>query len=455
MKEIDTTEQRIDSSEVNTSPAHLREVRDRNAQKANRLDGLSSPQEIREGEQKGLTSQEREKINDIVSQHYDKARQITENATKDGKAGGERDYKGANFTDHNEAHVEQVEAKTTEALDACSSAAKAGKLERNGAEGDVHFSPNVDYKVTQAAALSHDTGMSNDGYHYNDKTGSVEKQNGQDFDSVRNNHCANSALNVLQNREQYKEAGFSDEQVNDIAMLTFSHSKSNSGIRDLNSSSDWETGVNRLEAFVDRYNADHLDNQITFDKEQFSDKEKLGVLATESISLRAGDVSRNSGPDAPAQSGEIVHVEKNPDYDISQAKTWEEETAGYNVTVGTRVLDCNDKNDRKSIQVHTGEQNIIDNHTEFDSNKVVHTITVNDGAHAPRCTQEAIKDHLGEFASAKNGDFVVRVEFGAPVNDAIIEKYNQFRTNIEQARYIETGDPKFPNITVLYPWDKE
>ena len=495
MKEINQPEQRTEGIEQKPSPAEMRDARDRTQEQGKRLDELRpqkeihGPQEHRvddteekripgqkdvseqskaaaerldemqspicdgsETERKGLTESERAKINDIVDPHYDKARKITENATKGGEVGGERDYKGANFTDHNEAHVKQVEVKTTETLDALVDATKAGKLERADADGDIHFSSNVDYKVTQAAALSHDTGMSDDLYHYNDKSGTIEKQNGRDFDSVRNNHCANSALNVLANREQYKEAGFSDEQINDIAMLAFSHSKSNSGIKDLNSSDDWMKGAERLGAFVDRYNEDHPDNQISFDKRQFENKEKLEVLATESLSLRVGDVSRDSGPDAPAQSGETVHVERKPGFDFSSAGSWQEETAGYNVTVGGRPLDYSDKYDRKSIQVHVGEQNISENHTYFNGDKVVHTITVSNGNHAPYCTAEAIKDHFGEFTSAYNIEARIDVKFESNLSDETQAKYDTARNEMYK-KQAEQGSSA--HVTIHFPWDKE
>lgn len=68
--------------------------------------------------------------------------------------------------------------------------------------------------------------------------------------------------------------------------------------------------------------------------------------------------------------------------------------------------------------MHIGEQNITENHTGINEDgKVQHIVTVNDGNYAPYCTQEALKDHLGEFASAKDGQFVVKVDFDKPCND--------------------------------------
>ena len=392
----------------------------------------------------GLDVLEREKIYSIIDHHYERAIAIVKNATKDGLEGGVHDDTGQNFTDHNENHIEQVVEKTTEALNANVMAINAGKMEKADAVGDVHFSSDVDYKVTQAAALSHDTGMSDDGYSMKfenkkpvlDSNGNyvVEKQNPLSFNQVRENHSANSALNVLQNRNQYKEAGFSDHQVDEIAMLTYEHSKSSSGIRNLNESKSWKEGFNRMDAFVDAYNKDHPENPISYDRNYL--KSRVEAMATEGLALRVGDVSRNSGPDALAQSGEVVHVEKDT---VKSGNSYMDEIKGAVVVRGDKLVEH-----PKSKQVHIGEQNIVDNHTEFKGGKLVHTITVADGNYAPYCTAEAIKDHVGEFASAKNGDFTIEVYFNEQFNDMTKSKYDTFR---------KLNQEKFPNVHITYPWD--
>ena len=101
--------------------------------------------------------------------------------------------------------------------------------------------------------------MSNHGYVFDcdekkipkrDKDGNiiVLKQNSLDFNSVRNNHSANSALNVLRARESYKAIGFTDAQIDEIAVLVYAHSKSNSGVTDLNNSKSWSDCFDRIEA---------------------------------------------------------------------------------------------------------------------------------------------------------------------------------------------------------------
>ena len=105
----------------------------------------------------------------------------------------------------------------------------------------------------------------------------------------------------------------------------------------------------------------------------------------------------------------------------------------------------------KSKQVHIGEQNIVENHTEFKEGKLTHTITVENGNHAPHCTAEAIKDHLGELASAKNGDFAVKIEFNTPCDKDTIEKYELFRDRINKRD--DNGNKPYDNVQLIYPWD--
>lgn len=149
----------------------------------------------------GLSETEAKCIKENVAKHHcDKAREIVQIATKDGKP----DDTGKNFTSHNEDHLEQVMQQTSEALGSMVDALNSGSFEREGTEnnplGDVHFNADVDFKVVQAAAIVHDTGMSDEGYTVKkDEDGNiiVLNQDPTDFNSVRGNHSANSALNVL------------------------------------------------------------------------------------------------------------------------------------------------------------------------------------------------------------------------------------------------------------------
>lgn len=99
--------------------------------------------------------------------------------------------------------------------------------------------------------------------------------------------------------------------------------------------------------------------------------------------------------------------------------------------------------------MHAGEQNIIENHTFLNEDKIVtHEITVQDGCSAPRCTQQAVDDHLGEFYSARDGYFIIRVKF-----IQFEDEDGFFRDSWESFRIQAAQD--YSNLTIQYPWDEE
>lgn len=70
-------------------------------------------------------------------------------------------------------------------------------------------------------------------------------------------------------------------------------------------------------------------------------------------------------------------------------------------------------------------------------------------------SKKALEDHLGEFATAKNGQFVVSVKFDKPYNDATKEIYNQWRKSIEDTPEEKTGKLLCPNVDIRFPWDNK
>ncbi|MCR5608349.1 MAG: hypothetical protein K6G26_04735 [Lachnospiraceae bacterium] len=386
------------------------------------------------------------KVKEITKPYYTQAGELAR--SNDG---------GRTFTDHKEEHVEMVADKSLEAADAIKKATEKGGLKSDAKEGKVGFSSDIDKKTLEGAALSHDTGMKGDGYalvpimgengqqkkdsngkkiYEKDSDGKyvVRHENNSDFNEVRNNHSLNSAINLLENREKYKEAGYDDEQIDKIAVECMAHSKSSSGVSDLNNKADWSDCFDRIDATVDMYNKEHPDKTISFDRTRFErNDDKLSSLATETLALRIGDVSRDSGPYAEAQSGEVVYVDRSTIDNGAGSEKGEVKNA--NITIGDKGEQI--ENDY-SKQVHAGEQNIVENHTYVgDDGKVVHEITVSDGSSAPRCTQKAIEDHIGELRSASEGKFVVVVKFDKPCDTTSAEYYEKFRDNMANISNID------------------
>lgn len=394
------------------------------------------------------------KVRNATDVYYDNAGTLALN-NADGRA----------FTDHKQAHAEMVAKKTSEVADAVVAAIKRGGLSNSIGDEKIAFGSNINRKLLEAAALSHDTGMSGSGYALSPLMGDNGKQlkdefkrkmyeKGEDgkyivhpednvnFSEVRENHSLNSAINVLKARSEYIKAGFTDNDVDRIAAECMAHSKSGSGVSDLNRRYDWSDSFDRIDAIVDAYNADHPEATITFNRSVIEeDDDVFSSVVSETLALRIGDVSRDSWPDAEALSGEIVHVDRATLN--NSAGSVEGELENALITIG-------DKGDTvdslKSRQVHAGEQNIIDNRTYANSaGRLTHKITVNDGSSAPKCTQDSISDHLEEFLCIGDEKFDVEIVFKSGCDDFAKESYEEFRD-------IAAGE--FENITIHYPWDK-
>ena len=356
----------------------------------------------------------------------------------------EGENNGRFFTDHKSEHVEMVAEKSLEAGDAIVDAINKGGLKSDNSEGRIPFGKDIDKMTLEGAGLSHDTGMRGDGYKvFKNDSGEyqAEKYNNNNFDEIRKNHSLNSAINLLSNREKYMDAGYSSEQVDKMAAECMAHSKSSSGVKDLNDRSQWSDCFDRIDAAVDAYNNDH-DEKITFDRTLFeNDDSNLSSLASETFALRVGDASRDSHPEAVAQSDEKVYVDTSL---LQNGDTWNDEIANPNsVTIGEdrEVMDSD-----FSRRVHAGEQNICENHTfADDQGGIVHEITVSDGNVAPLCTQAAIEDHIGELKTATDAECSIKVNFDSPCDDISKAKYETFARNM----YNDYG------IDVIYPWDSE
>jgi hypothetical protein len=230
-----------------------------------------------------------------------------------------------------------------------------------------------------------------------------------------------------------------------MAAECMAHSKSNSGIKNLNSKSNWSDCFDRIDAVVKKYNEDHPESPIVFERKQLElNDEKLGQLATSTLALRVGDVSRDSGPMARSQSGEVIYIDRESIND--NGGTIREELKTADITRGDKRKEVISE---KSRQVHAGEQNIVENHTACSEDGTIkHMITIIDGDSAPKCTQEALRDHIGEFASATCGKFKVEVNFNKLCTENGRESYEDFRVEIE-------SDGKYDNIYITYPWDRE
>ncbi|MBU5227047.1 hypothetical protein KQI36_10390 [Clostridium senegalense] len=387
------------------------------------------------------------KVMEVVQPYCNQAREVAK-----------CDAEGRAYTGHTEKHVVQVAEKSQETADALESVIGKGTLsdkatlERNENEPNrVNFGFGIDRNILETAALSHDTGMSG-GYKITETNGEdgqphYDVSECKNFNDIRSNHSLNSAINVLGNREQYNNMGFSNEQVDIIAAECMAHSKSNSGVKDLNSKEDWGKCFDKIDATVQAYNEEYPGQEISFNRSAFEQNyEKLGQLATSALALRIGDVSRDSHPNDEAQSGEKVHVDRSTINDNVNSR--ENEVANADVKIADDNIES-----QKSREVHVGEQNITENHTSLDDNgKVTHKITINDMNSGKLCTQAAIQEHIGEMGSdgtkGTNVDarFDVNIKFDGECSESTIDSYDTFRDKMSTI---------YENVQINYPWDKE
>lgn len=446
--EAKTSQSRITETpkqkEIKETKTKTPDVQDKKAVIGSKLENLSSTGTVKESEKDRL--EKAEGVRKITQPYYDDARKLAKNSEM-----------GANFTDHTEDHVEQVAEKSLKAADALEKAIKKGKfVVENDSDDYIPFEGDIDKSVLQGAALSHDTGMRGDGYAvktYEDENGVkqfakdadgniiISKVDNENFNQVRENHSLNSAINILADREKYKELGYTDEQVDMMAAECMAHSKSGSGVHNLNSKKDWEECFNCIEAVADKYRADHPGSNVEFHREYFeNDNKKMGQLATSTLALRVGDVSRDSGPDAKSQSGDEVHVNRKNLND--GAGTPEGEVENADIKRGDV-----DIIDEKSRKIHAGEQNITDNQTYCkEDGTLCHKITVKDGTSAPECTIDAITDHVKEFASGQGGYFRIEVEFDKPCSPETRQNYEYYQNRVAAT---------YKNVEIVLPWDNK
>ena len=61
---------------------------------------------------------------------------------------------------------------------------------------------------------------------------------------------------------------------------------------------------------------------------------------------------------------------------------------------------------------------------------------------------------MGEFASAKDGQFVVNVEFDKPCDDKAKEMYEKWRSDTKLVKDETTGKLLYENVHVQFPWER-
>ncbi|MBQ2872654.1 MAG: hypothetical protein IJE89_01480 [Bacilli bacterium] len=125
---------------------------------------------------------------------------------------------------------------------------------------------NLSLKTIMLSAVMHDTGMSGgkEIYFVVNEQGKLEPWIKEDAKAdggiYRKSHSFNSGVDIILESEILRKAGYSDLEIAEAAILTFAHSKSNSGLKSLSSNeAGWSFAVHALSAATEDSDFDIVD----------------------------------------------------------------------------------------------------------------------------------------------------------------------------------------------------
>lgn len=314
----------------------------------------------------------------IGGQHYDKGTQV---------ANEEKNTFLRTFTTHGLDHVQQVVDKTNQAADAIEQIK----------DTHVFSGAKIDRKTMLIAAWFHDTGMDGGDQDWGNDNG----------DKIRKEHGPNSALHILEHAKEIEAEGVNPSEV---ALIAFAHTKSNSGIGDLTSPSDWRKGVLALQDAVNAYNKRNPDNQINFDPDSVFggkiNRKNIKNIAGQVAALRLGDANREANIPLRSQTGGKYDIERKPSYDECKGLDEEADAADISITLGNEkhMLDASDPY-MKGVGFHfskhvvLGERNMVKIDTEYNGNhdSLQLNVELGDGNGSPWSTTEALLERCGEL----------------------------------------------------------
>lgn len=214
-----------------------------------------------------------------ISKVYEKARETTKEMSN-----------LHSYCDHTEAHVLQV-AFDTVAKGKQIAASKGQTLSETQIKNLFYTGLFHDLGMASGAEL----GISLETQIVNaTENGAVTKSlaeviNELNANVIRENHSLNSALQVLRMREELESLGLNADL---IAMMCFSHSKSNSGVGNLASEGDWSYSVSKIKSALEIMNKASGEN-ITLNLENIGGYETLETTNTDSTQKITKDENGN------------------------------------------------------------------------------------------------------------------------------------------------------------------
>ena len=349
---------------------------------------------------------------------------------------------------------------------------------------------NLSLKTIMLSAVMHDTGMSGGQQIHLAIENGTERLiiTTDNVDSTgkayRESHSFNSAVNILNEFEILRTAGYTDLQIAEAALLTFAHSKSNSGLNPLSGNvSGWSFAIQALSKATDGIEFNIIDVLIENGKLSSSnftgysevkiktptgkvkgnignfdiDTKWLSTLGYEGLIIRLGDALTNNDNGITNQyGGKITFDKTNYNFQKSIAESFAK--AGIDSTLSFEeqfrilmttedllseaagaeavdlVYEIGGKEEKSSQQFVLGENNqtySIKNSSDGDVEVIV---SLKHSDVAPLCTLFAIVERSGELNSKGSGMFgevdskniKMVIEIDSTTSDSVRNLYEQY-----------------------------
>lgn len=381
-------------------------------------------------------AKELQELKDLAEPHYENGKKIA------GHIESLNSYKEHHLLEG--GHIEKVHDRSLEAADVITE-----YLEKNTDQS--LYSANIDYKTLEVMALYHDTGM--DGNipesEYDiqkelyDKTEKAEKIAFED--TFRKYHSLESAIHVLRDRGQLEGKGVNADEV---AVGCLLHSKSCSGVRDLEDPSQWKEAIKRLQDRVNEYNEQHPEEQISFDSSFLLDEkgefnqEKLSEMRTECLCLRVGDGNGHDELSRVSQNGKEISFDLE-NYEFAESdKGWRDEITRGEVWIDGQMLDNANDPSGFGRMYNLGEGNLKKMSMESGPDgQIVQVFEISHINSYPYCTQECIEERLKEFITAPSmvENYKPEIRFTGKCSKETRKNYVRFRRAMYRRYGIKIG----------------
>lgn len=370
-----------------------------------------------------------------------------------GKATGINVRNFIGYEEHNFVHVTRVAEESAKIVSLIN--ANVANLDGYG---------RIDADVVYKAGLAHDLGMKSGGYvlfddgtfvKIDDVVSNFEQFSSKTYnkgkilskstlenvegDLIRSQHPLNSAISVLQNREVF------GENVDLIAILALSHSKSTSGVKNIMNVEQLSSMVRKLYENQENGNyrfdiskilkCDANGNPLEIDNSYVFASDVVEQIRSGSIALRAGDAHAlktgfNHGGEAILiESLEdlecVLYSLDNNDYTLSDLCKLEADKSVIKIVSEEQEIELIKNKDMEfSKRIILGEKNTYVSSTDVVDGVLTYTHIVKSNT-APACTWlHGIEEKFGEYATYNNlkQSVVIELPKDAPVE--IREFYN-------------------------------